>query len=205
MDNQAMFKLTYGLFVITARENSKDNGCIVNTVAQVTDEPKRISVTINKSNYTHDMIKNTGKMIVSIISEDADFELFKRFGFQSGREVDKFAGFTDCESGKDDIKYITKGTNAYIAVDVAETVDVGTHTIFICEVNDMKVLNDSKSATYAYYHEQIKPKPDSKQNDSGKTVWRCEICGYEYEGEELPTDYICPICKHPASDFTKVL
>lgn len=205
MDNQAIFKLTYGLFVVTARENSKDNGCIVNTVTQVTDEPKRISVTVNKACYTHDMIMNTGKLAVSILSEKADFELFKRFGFQSGRDVDKFAGFEDYKAGADDIKYITTGTNAYIQGSVIDTVDVGTHTIFICDVTDMEVLDDSPSATYTYYHQHIKPKPEAiKSEESGKTVWRCKICDYVYEGEELPEDYICPICKHPASDFEKV-
>lgn len=205
MDNQAIFKLTYGLFVVTARENNKDNGCIVNTVTQVTDEPKRISVTVNKACYTHDMIMNTGKLSISILSEKADFELFKRFGFQSGRDVDKFADFEGYKAGTDDIKYITIGTNAYIQGNVIDTVDVGTHTIFICDVTDMEVLDDCPSATYTYYHQHIKPKPEAiKSEDSGKTVWRCKVCNYIYEGEELPEDYICPICKHPASDFEKV-
>ena len=205
MDNKAIYKLTYGLFVVTARENDRDNGCIVNTVAQVTSEPIKISVAINKVNYTQDMVKNTGKIAISVISEDADFELFKRFGFQSGREMDKFEGFNDFQTGKDDLKYVTKGTNAYIAADVVEMVDAGTHTIFICEVTDMKVLSDTPSATYAYYHEHIKPKPESKNQDNGKTIWRCQICGYEYEGDELPDDFVCPLCKHPASDFEKIL
>lgn len=205
MDNKAMQKLTYGLFVVTAKENGKDNGCIVNTVAQVTNEPIKISVAVNKANYTHDMVKNTGKMSISVISEDADFELFKRFGFQSGKEVDKFEGFEDFQVGRDEVKYITKGTNAYISANVVDTVDAGTHTIFIGEVTDMKVLSDEPSATYAYYHEHIKPKLESKKTENGTTKWRCQICGYEYEGEELPEDFICPLCKHPASDFEKVV
>lgn len=206
MDNQAMFKLTYGLFIITARENEKDNGCIVNTVTQVTDEPKRISVTINKACYTHDMVMNTGKLMVSVLSEKADFELFSHFGFQSGRNVDKFADFSDYKTGKDDLKYITRGTNAYIHGNVIDTVDVGTHTIFICEVEDMKVLDDTPSATYAYYHQHIKPKPQVTADEAtGKTVWRCTVCNYIYEGEELPEDFICPLCNHPASDFEKIV
>lgn len=204
MDSQAMFKLTYGLFVITAREGDKHNGCIVNTAIQVADNPKRISVAVNKQNYTHDMIMNTGEMVVSIISEDADFKLFKHFGFQSGRDVDKFLDFKYCEDSGNGVKYITKGTNAYISAKVVDTVDVGTHTIFIGEVCNMKVLSSTPSATYAYYHEHIKPKPGSEKKEDGKTIWRCEICGYEYEGEELPEDFTCPLCKHPASDFTKV-
>lgn len=205
MDNKAMFKLSYGLFVVTARENGKDNGCIINTAIQVTSEPNRISVTVNKANYTHDMIKNTGKLAISVLSEAADFEIFKRFGFQSGRDTDKFAGFTGFEKGMDDIVYITEGTNACIYGKVIDTVDVGTHTIFICDVTDMKVLSDVPSATYAYYHAHIKPQPEAPKNDAeGKTAWRCTICGHVYEGEELPADYICPLCKHPASDFEKV-
>lgn len=204
MDIEAMYKLSYGLFVVTAKENDKDNGCIVNTVAQVTDEPKRIVVTINKNNYTHEMVKRTERFSVSVISEAADFELFKRFGFQSGRDMDKFRGFSDYALGIDGIRYITRGTNAYISAKVTEMIDVGTHTIFIGEVEDMKVLSDVPSATYSYYHRYIKPKPENKRVDDGKTVWRCKVCGYEYEGEELPEDFMCPLCKHPASDFEKL-
>ncbi len=205
MDNKAMFKLSYGLFVVTARENGRDNGCIVNTAMQVTSEPNRISVTINKTNYTHDMIKNSGKLTISVLSEDATFDIFKRFGFQSGRDVNKFEGYNGYDKGMSDVVYITEGTNAYIHGEVIETVDVGTHTIFICDVMDMKVLSDVASATYAYYHEHIKPQPEKTKSEvTGKTAWRCTICGHIYEGEELPEDYVCPLCKHPASDFEKI-
>ena len=205
MDNKTMYKLSYVLFVLTAKDE-KDNGCITNTAIQVTSEPNRISLAVNKSNYTHDMIIKTGIFTVSIISEDADFELFKHFGFQSGRDVDKFEGFADCKRLENGTLAITKGVNGYICGKVINTVDLGTHTLFIADVTDMKVLSDTPSATYTYYQSNIKPKPQAASaEEKGKTVWRCKICGYEYEGEELPADFVCPVCKHPASDFEKVV
>ena len=205
MNEKAMRNLTYGLFVLTAEEDGKSNGCIVNTVSQVTSNPNKISVTVNKANYTHDMIKRTGRFTASVISQDADFELFKRFGFQSGRDVDKFADFADYERGVDGMCHITKGTNAYMTAKVTDMVDAGTHTIFIGEVTDMEVIGKYPSVTYAYYHSNIKPKPkEVGKTESGQTIWRCTICGYEYVGEELPENFICPICKHPASDFEMV-
>ncbi|MBQ9504187.1 MAG: flavin reductase [Lachnospiraceae bacterium] len=205
MNTKAMFKLSYGLFVVTARRGDKDNGCITNTAMQVTSEPNRISVTINKANFTHDMVKESGKFTVSIISEEASFELFKHFGFQSGRDVDKFADYTACKRAENGTMIITEGTNAYISATVINTVDLGTHTMFIADVTDMDILSDVPSATYTYYQSNIKPKPeDTGKKVDGKTVWRCRICGYEYVGEELPEDFICPVCKHPASDFEKV-
>ena len=206
MDKKAMNKLSYGLFVLTAKMGDKDNGCIINTVGQVTSEPNRISIAVNKANYTHDMVMQTGVFTVSVISEEADFELFKRFGFQTGREVDKFAGFTDYKTGANGVRYVTKGTNAYISAKVLQTVDLGTHTLFIAEVTDMEVLSTVASATYSYYHANIKPKPQEVgKTPDGQTIWRCTICGYEYVGEELPDDFICPLCKHPASDFEKIV
>ena len=205
MDKKAMFKLSYGLFVVTANRDGKDNGCITNTAIQVTSEPNRISLAVNKANYTHDMIMDTKKLTVSVISQEADFELFKHFGFQSGRDVDKFADFKDCKRAANGTMIITRGTNAYISADVIQTVDLGTHTLFIADVTDMEVLSDVSSATYEYYQANIKPKPEKVgETKDGKTIWRCRICGYEYVGEELPDDFICPICKHPASDFEKV-
>ncbi|MCR5624409.1 MAG: flavin reductase, partial [Lachnospiraceae bacterium] len=193
MDKKAMYKLSYGLFVVTARRDGRDNGCITNTAIQVTSEPNRISVAINKANFTHDMVKDTGVFTVSIIGEDADFELFKHFGFQSGRDVDKFADYTDCKEASNGTKIITKGTNAFICAKVVQEVDLGTHTMFIADVTDMEVLSDVPSATYTYYQENIKPKPEAVGKTSdGQTVWRCVICGYEYVGEELPEDFICP-------------
>lgn len=205
MDDTTMHKLTYGLFVLTAAEHGKDNGCIINTVIQVTAKPQRITMAVNKANLTHDMVMNTKKFTISIISEDADFELFKRFGFESGRDVDKFEGFCDFKKGYNDTNIITKGTNGYISGWVQETVDLGSHTLFIADVTDMEVLSNVPSVTYAYYQNNIKPKPQAVGvAEDGKTIWRCMVCGYEYVGEELPEDFICPICKHPAEDFEKV-
>ncbi len=207
MNEKTMFQLTYGLFVLTAREGGKDNGCIINTAGQVTASPNRISIAVNKGNYTHDMILRTGQFTLSILSEDADFSIFQRFGFQSGRDTDKFAGYPEAKRGANGILYVTEGTNGYICGKVEQTLDLGTHTLFIAAVEDMDVLSGTPSATYAYYHAHIKPQPaaaPSSAEKTGKTVWRCTICGYIYEGEELPADFICPICKHPASDFEKV-
>ena len=205
MDKKAMYKLTYGLFVLTAQKDGKDNGCIINTAGQVTSEPNRISIAVNKSNYTHDLIMETRKFTVSIISQEADFELFKRFGFQSGKTVDKFAGFSDYRRGANDCAIVTAGTNAYIAGWVEQTIDLGTHTLFISPVTDMGVLSSVPSASYEYYQSNIKPKPQPVgKTPDGQTIWRCRICGYEYVGETIPDDFICPLCKHPAADFEKV-
>lgn len=202
----AMYKLSYGLFVLTAKEGDKHNGCITNTAIQVTSDPNRISIAVNKANYTHDMVMNTKKFTVSILSEDASFDLFKQFGFQSGREVDKFADFTDCKEADNGTMIITNGTNAYISATVISTVDLGSHTLFIADVTDGDVLSETSSATYEYYQKNIKPQPKpAAEKSEGKTVWRCKVCGYEYEGEELPADFVCPLCKHPASDFEKVI
>ena len=204
MNQKAMYNLTYGLFVLTASLDGKDSGCIINTAGQVTTNPNRISIAVNKANFTHDLVKKSGKFNVSILSEQADFEIFKHFGFQSGREVDKFAGYSACKRSENGLFYITEGTNAYISATVEQTIDLGSHTLFIAAVDDMEVLADVPSTTYAYYQSSIKPKPEAKPQ-SGKTAWRCTVCGYIYEGEELPDDFICPICKHPASDFEKVI
>jgi flavin reductase (DIM6/NTAB) family NADH-FMN oxidoreductase RutF/rubredoxin len=205
MDKKAMYKLSYGLFVLTAKEGAKDNGCIINTAIQAASTPNQLSICVNKANYTHDMILRTGVFTVSVIDQSADFELFKHFGFQSGKEVDKFASFENCKRGGNDVLYITEGTNAYISVKVDQTIDLGSHTMFIGEITDMEVLSENASVTYEYYLKNIKPKPQATgKTDDGKTIWRCTICGYEYVGEELPEDFICPLCKHPASDFEKV-
>lgn len=203
MNKKAMYKLTYGLFVLTSGRDGKDSGCIINTAGQVTSEPNRISIAVNKANFTHDLVKDSGKFNLSILSEKAGFDTFRHFGFQSGREVDKFAGYTDCERSQNGLYYVTAGTNAYISATVEQAIDLGSHTLFIAAVDDMEVLSDEPSASYAYYQSSIKPKPE-KPASGGKTVWRCSVCGYIYEGEELPADFTCPLCKHPASDFEKV-
>ena len=203
MDKTTMYRLTYGLFVLTARHDGRDSGCIINTAGQVTSTPNRISIAVNKDNFTHDLVKASGKFNISILSEEADFDLFRHFGFQSGRTVDKFDGFTDCRRSENGLYVVTRGTNGYISATVEQTLDLGTHTLFIASVDDMEVLSPAPSATYAYYQSNIKPRPE-KAAPQGKTTWRCTVCGYVYEGETLPADYVCPLCKHPASDFEKV-
>ncbi len=207
MNTKAMFKLSYGLFVCTAVQGDKKNGCIINTAAQIASEPNQISVAINKANYTHDMVKATGKCNVSVISTEADFDLFKHKGFQSGRDVNKFGDYPaeNYAVAENGIPYITKGTNAYFSLEVKKEVDLGSHTLFICEPTFMTVLSDASSCTYEYYQSNIKPKPQAVgTTPKGETIWRCRICGYEYVGEDLPDDFICPICKHPKADFEKV-
>lgn len=202
MNKKAMYKLSYGLFVLSTRQDDRDYGCIINTAGQVTSEPNRISIAVNKANYTHDMLIRSGKFNVSILSENASFATFQRFGFQSGRTVDKFADYEGCARSANGVLYVTEGANAFISATVEQTIDLGSHTLFIAAVDDMEVLSDVPSATYAYYQTSIKPKPEKPA--TSKTVWRCTVCGYVYEGEELPADFTCPLCKHPASDFEKV-
>ena len=204
---KAMYKLSYGLFVCTARQGEKINGCIVNTAGQVASEPNRISIAINKANETHDMVKATRQCNISVISRGVQFDLFKRFGFQSGRDVNKFADYPvwNYAAAENGIPYITEGTNAYFSLKVEAEVDLGSHTLFICEPTYMTVLSEEPSCTYEYYQEAIKPKPQAAgKTPEGQTIWRCVICGYEWVGEELPDDFICPICKHPKADFEKI-
>ncbi len=202
MNTNAMFKIGYGLYVLTAKENGFDNGCIINTVSQVTVNPNRITVAVNKANKTHDMILASGEFNVSILSTSATFDIFKAFGFRSGKDVDKFSDFKAVERSNNGLYYITDSTNAFISAKVVNATDLGTHTLFLADVTDCEVLSDATSVTYDYYHKNIKPKPEVKK--VSKTYYRCKICGYIYEGDELPADFICPLCKHPASDFEKV-
>ena len=198
MDNSALFKLSYGLFVLTARQDGKDNGCIINTVMQITDTPKRIQIAVNKENYTHDLIAATGQFNVSVLSEEAVFWVFQHYGFQSGRDVDKFANIPEART-ENGIRYIQGCTNAVISGKVFQSIDCGTHTLFLADVTDAKVLSDAPSMTYQYYFDQVKPKPQPAE----KTKWVCKICSYVYEGETLPADFVCPWCKHGAEDFEK--
>ncbi|MCR5797942.1 MAG: flavin reductase [Eubacterium sp.] len=207
MDNSIMFKLSYGLYVLTAKTD-KLNGCIINTAIQQTSEPNRVSVTVNKQNFTEQMIEETGKFVVSFIDESANFDLFKRFGFQSGKDVFKFADLTSEDFGfaTSGIPYIKKGCNAYLELEVEQTVDLGSHMLFIAKVVDGQVLSDKPSMTYAFYHANVKP--SNKKVESTGKVWVCKICGYTYdeakEGvpfEELPDDWVCPLCKHGKQDF----
>ena len=203
MDKKAMYQLSYGLFILTSAFAGRDSGCIINTGIQVTSEPNRISIAVNQGNFTKELVEKSGKFNLSVLSEAAGFETFRHFGFQSGRDVDKFAAYSDCRRSANGLYYITAGTNAYISATVERTIDLGTHMLFIAAVDDMDVLSKDPSATYAYYQSRIKPKP-ARQSSAGKTAWRCTVCGYIYEGEELPADFICPLCKHPASDFEKI-
>ena len=198
---KAMFALSYGLFVLTTRQGEKDNGCIINTAMQVTSEPNRIIITVNKTNYTHDMVLETGRFTLSVLSEQAEFSTFQRFGFQSGRDVDKFDGFQEhAARGDNGILYVTRGTSAWLSCKVVSTLDLGTHTLFLADVEDGDLLSGDPSVTYTYYQANIKPKPQAAP-PSSKKRWVCTVCGYVYEGDFLPDDFICPLCKHPASDF----
>lgn len=199
MNTNALFKVTYGLYVLVARENGFDNGCIINTFSQITNSPNRIAVVVNKTNKTADMIRKTGIFNVSVISESADFELFKNFGFQSGNEVNKFVEFKDVERSSNGLLYITKYSNSYLSGKVTDTVDFGTHYMFVADLADAEILSDEKSVTYDDYHTKIKPKPDNRVKG-----YRCKICGYIYEGEILPDNFICPLCKHGPEDFEKI-
>lgn len=198
--NEAMFKLSYGLFVLTVHENGKDNGCIINTAMQIADNPKRISIAVNKNNLTCEMIERTKKFTVSVLSTDATFDIFKRFGFASGRDTDKFAGHNDHYRTENGTYFICEGTNAYISCTVTEMIDCGSHMLFISEVTEAETLSDVPSATYQYYFDHIKPKPEAPK----KKGYVCKICGYIYEGDELPPDFICPLCKHGADDFEPI-
>lgn len=203
MNTKAIFNISYGLYVLTAKEGEKENGCIINTLQQVTDKPLAISVTVNKQNLTHDMILRTGKFNVSLLSTACAFDVFKHFGFQSGRDVDKFADYPDVVRSENGIPYLTKGTNAYVSAEVFQTVDLGTHTIFFAKVTDADVLSEDPSLTYAYYHEHVKPKPGAEE--AKVKGYRCKVCGYVYEGDPLPEDFICPWCKHGVEDFEKIV
>lgn len=209
MNSKVLFNVQYGLFVLSSNLDGKDNACIINTVTQVTAAPvskDRISICVNNTNYTHDLIAKSKKFTVSIISEAATFDLFKNFGFQSGKNVDKFADFDKVKRTSNGTLAITEGTNSYISANVINQVELDTHSIFIADVVEMEKFNAVPSTTYNYYQSHIKPKPQPVgKTAEGKTVWRCRICGYEYVSDELPADFICPICKHPATDFEKIV
>ena len=200
MDTKALFKIGYGLYVLTANNENKDNGCIINAVMQVTSDPCRIAVAVNKLNYTNQMIRDTKKFNISVLSENAKFDTFKHFGFQSGANVNKFEGYADAKRSPNGLYYITKDTNAYMSAYVKQEIDLESHTLFIAQLVAAEVLSDVPTATYDFYQKNIKPKPEATK----KTGWRCKICGYVYEGETLPPDYICPLCKHGAEDFEKI-
>ncbi len=198
MNSKALYNLTYGVYLLTAKDAGKDNGCIINTAVQVANNPTRISIAAIKGNLTHDMIVATGEFNLSSLSTDAPFSLFQHFGMQSGRDVDKFADFADIARSENGLLYLTKWSNAFLSLKVTESHDLGSHTLFVGELVDGDVLSKETSCTYSYYQTTIKanaPKPAVKKG------WRCKVCGYVYEGNVLPEDYICPICKHGVEDF----
>jgi rubrerythrin len=199
MNNKVMYNLTYGLFVLTAKDGVKDNGCIVNTVSQVTTEPNRICVAVNKLNFTHDMIHKTGEFNVSILTEKSKFATYKHFGFQSGKDIDKFESI-EFQRAANGITYTADETNAYLSAKVVSETDLGTHTLFIADVTDGEIISGDPSVTYAFYQANIKQKPASVSAAS-KKGFICTVCGYIYEGDVLPPDFICPWCKHDASYF----
>ena len=201
VEKNAFFSFSYGLFVLTARDGEKDNGCIINTAAQLTDTPKRISIAVNKANFTHNMIRKTGVFNLSMLSTDAPFGLFQHYGFQSGRDVDKFADVKGMARATNGVYYLPYSTNAFVSGKVTQEIDLGTHTLFIADVTEARVLSDAPSMTYSFYFANVKPKPSALKKQTG---WVCKICGYVYEGETLPADFICPLCKHGAEDFEKL-
>ena len=200
-DMSALFKIGYGLYVITTKDGKRDNGMIVNTVSQVTSSPNRIAVCINKQNYTHHIVKQSGIMNLNCLSVEAPFSVFERFGFQSGRNADKFEG-SDFEVLRSDngLRFLSKYINAMMSLKVESYVDLDTHGMFICTVTEARVLSDKDTMTYTYYQSNVKPKPQTE----GKKGWVCKVCGYVYEGDELPEDFVCPLCKHGAADFEPV-
>ena len=198
-DMSALFNIGYGLYVVTSNDGKKDNGLIVNTVTQVTNTPNRVAVAINKENYSHHVIKQTGKMNINCLTEDAPFKVFEAFGFVSGRNVDKFADCTPMRSDNG-LVVLPRYINAMLSLQVESYVDLDTHGLFICTVTEARVLSERPSMTYTYYQENVKPKPETE----GKTGYVCKICGYVYEGETLPDDYVCPLCKHGVADFEKI-
>ena len=200
----ALFTLSYGLFVLTAKEGERDNGCIINTVTQVSSVPKRISIAVNKDNLTHDMIVSTGVFNISVLTESSKFALYERFGLQSGSTVDKFAGFTAFDRSANGLTYVTESVNALLSCKVISAQDCGSHTLFVADLTEARKLSKEPSVTYEYYRQHIKPAPGAKAAEPAKPglkKWVCTVCGYIYEGESLPADYVCPVCKHGAEVF----
>ena len=198
-DMSALFKIGYGLYVVTSNDGNRDNGLIVNTVTQVTDSPNRVAVNINKANYSYHTIKQTGKMNVNCLSVEAPFKMFETFGFQSGRNTDKFEGL-DVLRSDNGLVFLPRYINAFMSLKVEQYVDLDTHGMFICSVTEARVMSDKETMTYTYYQNNVKPKPETE----GKKGFVCKICGYIYEGDVLPDDYICPLCKHGAADFEPI-
>ena len=199
LDPKALFKIGYGLYVVTSREGDKDNGCIVNTVSQLTDTPLRVAVNINKANFSHDLIKKTGVLSVNCLNNEAPFSVFQKYGFVSGRDKNKFEG-EELVRSENGLVVLSNYINAFISLKVDQYVDLGTHGMFICSVTESKIINNVETMTYNYYQANVKPKPDTQK----KKGFVCKVCGYVYEGDELPEDIVCPLCKHGAADFEPI-
>ena len=197
-----MFRLSYGLYILTSKDGNKDNGCVINTAIQVTEQPLRVSVTVNKANFTHNLIGKTGEFNISILTESTPFRIFEQFGFHSGRDTDKFVLCDDNNRTANGIRYLPKHTNGVISAKVLSSVDCGTHSLFVADVTEAMVLSNEPSVTYQYYFDHIKPKPPTPKELQKGFV--CKICGYVYEGDVLPEDFICPLCKHGPEDFEKI-
>ena len=199
IDNTALYNIGYGLYVVTTNDGKKDNGLIVNTVMQVANDPDRIAVSVSKANYSHDTIKNSGKMNVNCLTTEVPFKVFEAFGFASGRNTDKFKDCTPNRSANG-LVVLPRYINSYLSLSVVDYIDLGTHGMFICTVTEAATVSDKASMTYAYYHANVKPAPKAESPKG----YICKICGYVYEGEVLPPDFICPLCKHGAADFERI-
>ena len=201
LDATALFKASYGLYLLSAKDGEHDNACIINTFLQITSNAPCICVvSVNKQNFTNEMISKTRKFNLSFLTVETSFEILKRFGYQSGREVDKFRDFTGFTRSANGLVYLTGCANAFLSFDVLEMIDFGSHTVFKAILTESETLNNKESMTYDYYQRNVKPKPQTAE----KKGYRCNICGYVYEGETLPPDFICPLCKHGATDFVKI-
>ena len=196
MNQNALFKITYGLYLLSTRSYGQDNACIINTAVQVASDPLLISISVNKANQTHDMIMESGRFNLSALTTDAPFSLFQRFGMQSGRDVNKFIGFDDVMRADNGILVLSRYASAYLSLKLVRTLDLGSHTLFIAELEDARVIASAPNCTYGYYQSDIKPKQEEKKG------WVCSVCGHVYEGEMLPEDYICPLCRHGREDFS---
>ena len=200
LDPTALFSISYGLYIVTSHDSQRDCGFVSNSVMQLTDTPLRIAVSVNKKNHTASAIEKSGIFNISVLTQSATMDLFRHFGFQSGRDVDKFAG-SDAPSSENGLRYLPEVSNALISSKVDQVIDCGTHLLFIATVTQAEKLSGDPSMTYSYYFANVKPKPQPKPEE--KHGWRCRICGYEYEGDELPADYVCPLCKHGPDDFER--
>ncbi len=200
IDNTAFYNLTYGLFLLSSKNSEKDNACIINTAVQIADNPKLIAFSVNKNNYTHSMISKNAQVNISSLTEKTPFDIFKRFGFQSGKDTDKFSDFHGAVRTDNGMYILSDYINAYFSLKVIKDIDCSSHTLFIADIEEAVKVSDEKSVTYSYYQSNIKP----KNKESQKKGYVCTVCGYVYEGEPLPEDFICPWCKHDASYFKKL-